>query len=118
MTPIKNFAFEVLNLFDDLAKPEIKNRFMAKAWSWIFGHIQKIVGKKSDKELHDKLFQIYIKLHSEFKKLDVEMEQKAGEKLGSPIIANVGDFAKEKKLIPKLNAKQTLKLFDELGYHG
>jgi len=31
----KQFALEVLDIFDDLAKPEIKNRVFAKIWDYM-----------------------------------------------------------------------------------
>jgi len=110
----KKFALDVLKIIDDLIKPEIKNSWFDKLWRVVPIYISRILKKKPDKEINDKLLIIYSKLHSKFKHLDLNVGVQVGEKLGSPKIARIGDFEKADSLIKVKNEKIALELLEEL----
>jgi len=95
---VKKFALETLDCFDELAKPEIKNRVMEKIWNYVKGYTFKKILRKPDEEIKTKLFKIHTTLGKMFKDIDMSVEIKEGEKLGSIKIPNVGELAKVKEL--------------------
>ena len=106
---VKEFALKTLNCFDDLAKPEIKNRVMLKLWDYLKNYTFKIILRKPDAELKEKLKQVHETLGPLFADVQMSEEIKQGEKLGSPIIPDVGELAKVKSLT------NSNKLLKELG---
>ena len=57
----KKFAIEVLDIFDELARPEIKNRVFAKIWNYVKQYTFRIILKKPDHEITEKLLIIHRK---------------------------------------------------------
>ena len=110
---IKDFAFRVLDCFDELAKPELKNIVMIKIWNYLKTYSRKIILKKPDQELQEKLFKIYEILFPLFKDTEISVSINAGEALGSPKIPDVGELAKTKKLT-RINEREALKLIEDL----
>jgi len=110
----KQFALDVLKVIDDLIKPEIKNSWFNKIWQIVPGYIGRILKKKPDNEINDKLLVIYKKLNSKFSKLDVSVGIQTGEILGSPKIARIGDFEKVDSLIKVKNEKMAQEILEEL----
>lgn len=110
----KEFAIEVLNVFDELAKPEIKNRVMLKIWDYVKGHTFKIILKKPDSEIDEKLLIIHQKLNQRFKDIDSSIEINVMEKLNPGVsIPEVGELARVKNLTT-VNKEQAAQLFKEL----
>ena len=95
---VKTYAVKTLECFDELAKPEIQNRVMAKLWNYIKSYTLKIIKNKPDAELKVKLFKIHNTLGPLFNDVRMSVEIKEGEALGSPKIPNVGELAKIKEL--------------------
>lgn len=110
----KQFALEVLDIFDELARPEIKNRVFGRIWEYVKGYTQKIILRKPDHEITEKLLIIQMKLNSRFEKLNNSVQINAAEALGSVPIPNVGELAKTKQLT-KINKEQALQLMKELN---
>ncbi len=105
---IKQYAIKTLDCFDQLAKPEIKNRVMSKIWDYLKSYTLKIILRKPDKELKTKLFKIHQTLNPLFSDLDNSIQMKAGELLGSPKIPNVGELGKIKELISEKSVNELL----------
>lgn len=114
LSPIKQFAVKVLEKFDELARPEIQNVIIAKVWDYVKSYTLKIIQRKPDEELKDKLLQIHLMLKKEFDDIDMSLGIKAGEALGSPIIPNLGEIKRIRGLTSD-NIK-TNKLLEELGF--
>lgn len=95
---IHQFAFEVLDVIDDLVKPEIKYSFIEKFWHFFTGYAKKKILKKPDNEIIEKLLIIQKKLNSKFMDLEKSVEINKAEALGSPPIPDVGELAKVKRL--------------------
>ena len=110
----KEFALKVLTGFDELARPEIQNTLVAKLWDYIKNYTQKIVLKKSDEELQIKLFKIHKTFKEHFDNVDMAIEIKKGEALGSPVIPNLGQMAEIRKLT-EMDNKKALSIIEELG---
>ncbi len=110
----KKFALEVLSVIDDLIKPEIKNSWFDKLWRVVPIYISRILKKKPDNEINDKLLILYKKLHSKFNQLDISVGVQVGEKLGSPKITRIGGFEKVDSLIKVKNQKMAEELLEEL----
>jgi chromatin remodeling complex protein RSC6 len=111
---VKEFSLKVLEGFDELARPEIQNQVIAKLWDYIKNYARKVVMKKPDAELQIKLFKIHKTFKEHFDNVDMAIEIKKGEALGSPKIPNLGDMANIRKLTDMEN-KKALKLIEELG---
>ena len=119
----KRFALEVLDVFDELAKPELKNRFMKAIWygaEWlkfggVYGWIKNIITKKPDNEITEKLLVIHKKLNSRFQDVDNSVEMNKAEAMGSIPIPPVGKLYKVKNLT-KINKEQANKLMQELEF--
>ena len=109
----KQFALEVLEIFDQLARPELKNSVMIRIWGWVKGYTQKIILKKPDNEITESLLIIQKKLNSRFQDLSNSVEINKAEKLGAVKIPMVGDLARVKNLT-KVNVEQAQKLAKEL----
>ena len=109
----KQFALEVLEIFDQLARPELKNSVMIRIWGWVKGYTQKIILKKPDSEITESLLIIQKKLNSRFQDLSNSVEINKAEKLGAVKIPMVGDLARVKNLT-KVNVEQAQKLAKEL----
>lgn len=118
----KQFALEVLDIFDELAKPEIKKRIIQQIWYGIeilhfpgvYKWMQGLIIKKSDEELNQKMLIIYKKLNSRFKNLETSIEINVMEKLNPGVrIPNVGELGKTKKLIT-ISPEQMKQLEKEL----
>lgn len=114
MSEIKKYAYETLDCFDELAKPEIKNIVFDKIWKFVYNYVHKIIGKKPDSELKEKLEKIHNTLNPLFVKAEISLGIKEGEKLGSPQIPNVGELAKIRALTAK-DEQKALELVKELG---
>lgn len=114
MSEIKAFAYKALDCFDELAKPEIKNVVFEKIWKFVYNYVYKIIAKKPDNELKDKLEKIHNTLSPLFTKTQISIEINEGEKLGSPKIPNVGELAKIRALTAK-DEQKALELVKELG---
>ncbi len=110
----KEFALKVLEGFDELARPEIQNTIVAKLWDYIKNYTQKIVLKKPDEELQIKLFKIHKTFKEHFDNIDMAIEIKKGEALGSPVIPNLGQMAEIRKLTEMDNQK-ALELIKDLN---
>ena len=113
LSDTKKFSLEVLNEFDELAQPEINNIVMKKLWDYVKNYAHKIVLRKPDKELESKLYKIYQKLHPKFQDIDLGVQMKVGEALGSPQVPNVGELAKKKHLV-KMTDAETIQLLKDL----
>ena len=99
LSEVKAFAVKTLDCFDELAKPEIKNRFMRRIWDYLKGYTLKIILKKPDAELKLKLYEVYKTLGPLFNDTSLSVEIQKGEALGSPKIPNVGELARIKNLV-------------------
>ena len=118
----KQFALEVLDIFDELARPEIQNRILKQIWygmellhfPGVYKWMQGLIIKKSDKELNAKMLIIYKKLNQRFKDLNNSVEMNVMEQLNPGVkIPPVGDLAKVKNLT-KVNLEQAKKLAKEI----
>lgn len=113
---IHTFALEVLDLIDELVKPEIKSGFIERFWHYFTGYAKKKVLKKPDKELEEKLLIIHDKLSQRFKDIDTSIEINKMEHLNPGIsIPDVGDLARVKNLT-KINKQQAEQLAREIGF--
>ena len=110
----KEFALKVLKGFDELARPEIQNSLIDKLWNYIRDYAKGKILKKPDEELQIKLFKIHKTFKDYFDDIDMAIEIKKGEALGSPKIPNLGDIAEIRKLTAMDNQK-ALKIIEELG---
>jgi len=119
MTPtppndVKAFAIEVLGVFDQLAKPEIKNRVIGRIWDYVKNYTFKVILKKPDAEINEKLLIIHNKLSQRFKDIDTSIEINTMQQLNPGVsIPDVGDLARVKKLT-KVNKEQADKVMREL----
>jgi len=109
----KQFALEVLDVIDELIKPEIKSSIISKFWSFFTGHAKKKILQKPDNEIIEKLLIIQKKLNSRFQDLHNSVEINEAEKLGAVKIPNVGELGKIKKLT-QINVEQAQKLAKEI----
>ena len=118
----KQFALEVLDMFDELARPEIQNRILKQIWygmellhfPGVYKWMQGLIIKKSDKELNAKMLVIYKKLNQRFQDLNNSVEMNVMEQLNTGVkIPPVGDLARVKNLT-KVNVEQAQKLAKEL----
>ena len=105
----KQFAIEVLDVFDELARPEIKNRVFAKIWNYVKQYTFRVIIKKPDNEIIEKLLIIHKKLNSRFQDVNNSIEINKAEALGSIKIPPVGELYKIKHLT-KTNKEQVKKL--------
>lgn len=115
LSDVKQFAVEVLDVFDELARPEIKRSIFKKMWEYLKSYSYKIILKKPDAEINEKLLIIHQKLNSRFKDLDMSIEMNAAEKMGSVKIPNVGQLAKTKKLT-SISDEQAKQILQELNF--
>jgi len=102
----KQFALEVLDLVDDLVKPEIKYNWIEKFWSFFTGYAKKKIIKKPDHEIIEKLLIIQRKLNQRFQDLNNSVEINKAEKLGAVPIPMVGELAKVKELTLNIKSKK------------
>jgi len=109
----KQFALEVLDLIDELIKPEIKSSFIEKFWGFFTGYAKKKILNKPDNEIIEKLLVIQRKLNSKFQNLQNSVEINVAEHMGAVKIPNVGELAKIKNLT-KINKEQAKLLEKEL----
>lgn len=110
----KQFALEVLDVIDELIKPEIKSSVIAKFWGFFTGHAKKKILNKPDKEIIEKLLVIRNKLNSRFQDLDSSVEINEMEKLNPGVkIANVGELGRIKNLT-KTSEQQAKELAEEI----
>ncbi len=112
LSETKQFALNVLSCFDDLAKPEINNSVMLKIWDFVRNRTFKIILKKPDAELKEALRKVHATLGPMFKDVDLSEEIRAGEKLGSVKIPDVGELARVRKLTNQTAAD----VLAELGF--
>ena len=110
----KEFALKVLDGFDKLARPEIKNIVFEKIWNYVAGYSKKVILNKPDEELQIKLFSIYKVFKEHFDNVEMAIEIKKGEALGSPKIPNLGEIAKARELTA-MNTQKALKLIQDLN---
>ena len=110
LSNIKGHALKVLDCFDELAKPEIKNRVMQSVWNYIKKYTRRIIERKPDNELKEKLFEVYKTLGPLFTQTDLSVQIQEGEALGSPKIPNVGELAQIKNLTSCNELLKELKL--------
>ena len=94
----KQFGIEVLDLIDELVKPEIKYSFIERFWDFFTGYAKKKILNKPDNEIIESLLLIQKKLNSKFSKLESSVEINKAEKLGAVPIPMVGELAQTKKL--------------------
>lgn len=111
----KQFALEVLDVFDELARPEIKNRVFARIWEFVKNYTKKVILKKPDNEIIEKLLIIQRKLNTRFQQLNDSVEINKAEAMGSPEIPPVGKLYKVKQLT-QINKKQAEQLAKELTF--
>jgi len=111
----KKFALEVLDVFDELARPEIKNKIFAKIWNYVKNYTFGVIIKKPDNEIIEKLLIIHKKLNSRFQDVNNSIEINKAEALGSIKIPNVGHLGKIKSLT-KINKEQAVQLMKELEF--
>ncbi len=104
----KTFALEVLDVIDELVKPDIKYSFIEKFWGWFTSYAKNKIIKKPDSEIIEKLLIIRKKLNSKFSDLDKSVEINVAESMGAVKIPNVGELGKIKNLttFSKDQAKQ------------
>ena len=112
LSDAKQFGIEVLDLIDELVKPEIKYSFIEKFWHFFTGYAKKKILDKPDNEIIEKLLLIQKKLNSKFDKLSQSVEINKAEKMGSVPIPNVGELAQIKKLT--MSKAQIIQLEQEL----
>ncbi|MDA1136906.1 MAG: hypothetical protein O2916_11770 [Proteobacteria bacterium] len=110
----KEFAIKVLEGFDNLARPEIQNAVISKLWDFIKNYAKKVIIKKPDEELQIKLFKIHKVFKEHFDNIDMAIEIKKGEALGSPIIPNLGEISEIRK-ITKMDNDKALQLIKDLN---
>jgi len=114
LSDVKIFAIEVLDVFDELARPEIKRTVFKKMWEYLKNYSYKIILKKKDEEINDKLLMIHKKLSKRFKDIDSSIEINVMEKLNPGVsIPPVGELAKTKNLT-NVNKDQAKRLYKEL----
>lgn len=111
----KQFALEVLDVFDELARPEIKNRVFAKIWDYVKQYTFRVILKKPDNEIIEKLLIIHKKLNTRFQNVNDSIEINKAEAMGSVKIPPVGELYKIKNLT-KINKEQANKLMQELEF--
>jgi len=118
LSQIQEFAFKVLDCFDELAKPELNNRIIAKIWNYLKGYVAKIILTKPDEEIKLSLLKIYQALGPLFKDTEISIQAQIGEELGSIKIPRVGEFGKTVDLVKiHANKAEALKIIEELK-HG
>lgn len=110
----KDFALKVLEGFDELARPEIQNSIIAKLWDYIKNYARKVILKKPDEELQIKLFKIHKTFKEHFEDVDMAIELKKGEALGSVKVPNLGKMAELRKLT-EMDNKKALELIKDLN---
>jgi len=103
---IHQFALEVLDVIDELIRPEIKSSLISKFWSFFTGHAKKKILLKPENEIIEKLLVIQIKLNSRFQDLNNSVEINKAEKLGAVPIPMVGELAKVKELTLNVRSKE------------
>ena len=109
----KQFALEVLDVIDELIKPEIKYNWISSMWSYFTGYAKKKILVKPDNEIIEKLLILHKKLNGKFGDLHNSVEINKAEKLGSVKIPMVGELARVKKLT-QTNIEQAEELAKEL----
>ena len=87
---------------------------MGKIWDYVENYAKSKVLKKPDEELQIKLFKIHKVFKEHFDDVDMAIEIKKGEALGSPVIPNLGKISELRKLTEMDNQK-ALKIIEELG---
>ena len=112
LSDAKQFGIEVLDLIDELVKPEIKYSFIERFWHFFTGYAKKKILDKPDNEIIEKLLLIQKKLNSRFENLSKSVEINQAEKLGAVPIPPVGELAKIKKLT--MSKEQIIQLEQEL----
>lgn len=113
LSDTKQFGLEVLDLIDELIKPEIKYSFVEKFWHFFTDYAKKKIMNKPDNEILELLFKIQKKLNSKFQDLHNSIEINEAEKLGAVKIPDVGELGKVKKLT-QVNVEQAKKLAKEI----
>lgn len=101
---IKVFALKVVDAFDRMARPEIRNIVIEKIWNYVANYSRNIILKKPDIELKIKLQEIHGILDPLFKKVDMANELKLSKALNSPEMT--------KKLMQLPNFKDLEELLD------
>jgi len=112
---IKQFALEVLDVIDELIRPEIKSSIISKFWNFFTSHAKKKILNKPDNEIIEKLLIIRTKLNSRFQALDNSVEINEAEKIGAVKIPKVGELYRIKNLT-KTNLEQAEQLQKELNF--
>lgn len=104
----KQFALEVLDVVDELIRPDINRPIVQRFWGWFTGYAKGRIKQKPDHEIRLKLLVIHKKLNTRFQDINNSVEISEAEKLGAIKIPNVGHLAKIKNLtsIDKEQAKQ------------
>ena len=110
---VRTYAFEALNCFDRMAKPEIQNRVIGSIWNYVFRYIHKTITKKPERELKEKLLEIYLVLNPLFCDLQLSAELKKAETLNSIPIPNVGAMKTARELL-NIDSDKAAKLIKEL----
>ena len=110
---IRDYAFEALDCFDRMAKPEIQNRVVGSVLNYIFKYIHKTITKKPEKELKEKLLEIYLVLNPLFSDLQLSAEMKKSEALGSVPIPDVGEMKSARELL-NVDSDKAAKILKEL----
>jgi len=113
LSDAKQFGLEVLDLIDELVKPDIKYGFIEKFWRFFTGYAKKKILNKPDNEIIEKMLLIQKKLNAKFSQLDQSVEINAAEKMGAVKIPPVGELAKTKNLTV-LNKEKVKQLEQEL----
>ena len=116
LSEIKQVGLDLLDIIDQLAKPWITNSITRKFWDWFFvSHGKKAVLAHSDLDLKIALQKGYDKMKPIFEKKSFTAQVIEGEKLGSPKIERVGEFAKINTLeFTKEEEMQATKILVEL----
>jgi len=100
---IKQFALKVVDSFDRMARPEIKNVIMEKIWNYVASYSKNIIMKKPDVELKLKLQEIHGILDPLFKKVDMANELKLSKNLNDETVTKnlmrLPDFAQLEDLL-------------------
>ena len=77
----KQFALEVLECFNELAQPEINQKWVQWAWNKIRNIAFNKILIKPDEEIKAKCYKIHLKLGKMFKDIDMSLDMTTSEKI-------------------------------------
>lgn len=96
---IKQVSFELLNIIDELVKPELTHAWARKLWEWFaMKRGKEIIINKPDEELKEKMKVSYDKMEKIFKKVEKADDLKEARDL------NTGKMQRYVESIPENRA--------------